>query len=417
MHDSALSSPDSEANELTWREIVDHHLSSMVDELAARLDSDREKAIAERERAVENAVAEGKRAIENAVTAGERAVAEAVAARNNAVAEAVAAGDKALATERARSDAQLALACEQTRRSVSESLNQSLRRLRQATGEQNILQTLSESCAPYTAYSVVLVFENNQARVVAGQGFKAATSHGTDAGASHEFDVAPGDGVESTDLVFDIASAPAVISAIESRDPVVAVASETEISPVLAQKFRQVGEGNSNRKAYLFPVIARHSVVAMLIASEETSLLSAPIELLCEVAGMRLEALMTAPERPKPADLVQLTPSAPAAAAGRLTWDALSPEEQKLHLQAQRMARVRVAEMRLYHENELREGIASGNIYRALQSSIDKAREQFLQNFLARSQTMVDYLHLEILSSLAHDDDRVLGPDYPGPMV
>jgi hypothetical protein len=30
---------------------------------------------------------------------------------------------------------------------------------------------------------------------------------------------------------------------------------------------------------------------------------------------------------------------------------------------------------------------------------------------------MVDYLHLEILRSLAHDDDRLLGPEYPGPMV
>jgi hypothetical protein len=30
---------------------------------------------------------------------------------------------------------------------------------------------------------------------------------------------------------------------------------------------------------------------------------------------------------------------------------------------------------------------------------------------------MVDYLHLEIVRSLAHDDDRLLGSSYPGPMV
>jgi hypothetical protein len=30
---------------------------------------------------------------------------------------------------------------------------------------------------------------------------------------------------------------------------------------------------------------------------------------------------------------------------------------------------------------------------------------------------MVDYLHLEILRSLARDDDRLLGQSYPGPMV
>jgi hypothetical protein len=30
---------------------------------------------------------------------------------------------------------------------------------------------------------------------------------------------------------------------------------------------------------------------------------------------------------------------------------------------------------------------------------------------------MVDYLHLEIVRSLAHDDERLLGAGYPGPMA
>jgi hypothetical protein len=81
------------------------------------------------------------------------------------------------------------------------------------------------------------------------------------------------------------------------------------------------------------------------------------------------------------------------------------------------MARVRVAEMRLYHDNELRTGVAGGDIYGAMQKEIDAARDQFLQEYLSKSPTMVDYLHLEILRSLAHDDDRLLGHNYPGPMV
>ena len=79
--------------------------------------------------------------------------------------------------------------------------------------------------------------------------------------------------------------------------------------------------------------------------------------------------------------------------------------------------RVRVAEMRLYQPNELRSGLEKSNLYGALQSAIDAARTQFLQNFLSKSSTMVDYLHLEIMRSLAHDDDRLLGHEYPGPMV
>lgn len=321
MHDSALSS-----NQLSWREIVDRHHSSLIDELTLRLDSDLQSIIAQ-----------------------------------------------ALAAERARAEAQLVVACDQTRTSQAELLNQSLRRLRTAGGEQNVLQTLSECCAPYTASLVVLVFENNQARVAASHGFSA----GEISAGGISFDA------------LDIVAAPAIVSAIESRDPVVALAADAELSPELAQAFRAAHRGDSECNAYLFPLIARHSVVAMLVSSGSKPLMSAPVELLCEAAGMRLESLLPPPERARPAGLVQL-----ASAAEPLSWNSLSPDDQKLHLQAQRMARVRVAEMRLNHENELRDGVASSDIYGALRSQIDNARDQFRESFLSKSRTMVDYLHL-----------------------
>jgi hypothetical protein len=81
------------------------------------------------------------------------------------------------------------------------------------------------------------------------------------------------------------------------------------------------------------------------------------------------------------------------------------------------MARVRVAEMRLYHDEQVRNGVARGDVYGALQNEIDAARDQFRKAFLSKSPTMVDYLHLELLRSLAHEEDRVLGYGYPGPMV
>jgi len=350
-------------NDLTWRAIVENHHSSLVDELARRLDSDLQRLESDHKDAVA----------------------------------------RALASERFEAEGQRVLACDRARRSQAEGLNQSLRRLRQVNGEEHILQALSESCAPYADRLVVLVFENNQAR--------AATGHGLDAG----------------ELFFDIVSAPAVVAAIDSRDPVVALATEAELSANFAQKLRGPDGDRSDRHAYLFPLLARHSVVAMLVASGSTPLISAPIELLCEAAGMRLETLLPSPGRSREADgkaialeLVQLTPPAGADSTGaveRLTWDSLNPEDQKLHLRAQRMARVRVAEMRLYNEADLRSGVASGDIYAALQPVIDTARNEFLHEFLAKSPTMVDYLHLEVLSSLAHDDDRLLGHNYPGPMV
>jgi hypothetical protein len=81
------------------------------------------------------------------------------------------------------------------------------------------------------------------------------------------------------------------------------------------------------------------------------------------------------------------------------------------------MARVRVAEMRLYSEDSLRQGSGARDVYGALRKPVDAARQEFLHTYLSKSPTMVDYLHLEIVRSLANDDERLLGPDYPGPMV
>jgi hypothetical protein len=277
----------------------------------------------------------------------------------------------------------------EARRSQVESLNQVLRRLRTA-GEEHILKLVAEGCAPFAGQLVVLVFESNQARSAAGSGMEATE-------------------IENGGLAFDTGSAPAIVAAIDSRDPVVALSTEAEISPVLAKAFRSGPDG----KAYLFPVVARQSVMAMLAASAVQ--VSAPIELLCEAAGMRLETFqpVLSPQ------LVSQQANNPAVPNREtpLAWDDLNAEDRKLHLQAQRMARLRVAEMRLYHENEVRSGAATGDIYGALQNEIDAARDQFLQTFLSKSPTMVDYLHLELLRSLAHDDDSLLGHHYPGPMV
>jgi hypothetical protein len=306
---------------------------------------------------------------------------------------------RTIAEEHSKAGSQIRKACDDARRSQAESLNQVLRRLR-ATGEEQILQLAAECCSSYAEQLVVLVFEDNQARYAAGIGIAAT-------------------GDDGTPLSFDISSAPAIVAAIESRDPVTSLGADAEISPVLAKSFSQTFETTQDRKAYLFPVVTRHSVVAMLIAPGIRA--SAPIELICEAAGMRLEALLPAglsARQPDAADLIQSAPAVPASATPAVRpWDGLTTEDQKLHLQAQRMARVRVAEMRLYHESEIRSGAASGNIYGCLQREIDAARDQFLQTFLSKSPTMVDYIHLEILRSLAHDDDRLLGNSYPGPMV
>ena len=317
--------------------------------------------------------------------------------------------------ERARSAAEIEIARESaardTRLAVVESFNQTLRRIRQAATQDAVLDIVLESTA---GKAVVLEVENGQAKSRAIRG---------------------GEGGEFT---FSLESAPAVAGVCDSHDPHVALASESELSPELAIALGADGASAkpdaSARKAYLFPVVARHEVVAVLVVSGEpasAALVPSAMEMLSEAAGLKIEALKAesavAFERatnrelkplPSP-ELVHIaTPSVPETSGAVSTaWTDLSSDDQKLHLQAQRVARVKVAEMRLYHPDELRKGVFESNIYGALGSQIDRARADFLQTFLSKSPTMVDYLHLEILRSLAHEDDRLLGEEYPGPMV
>ena len=87
------------------------------------------------------------------------------------------------------------------------------------------------------------------------------------------------------------------------------------------------------------------------------------------------------------------------------------------HLQAQRFARVRVAEMALYQASQVRAGRLARNLYGTLRSQMDEARQGFHQKFLTTTSGIPDYLHQEMVLVLAQNDTSLLGPDYPGPLA
>jgi hypothetical protein len=149
------------------------------------------------------------------------------------------------------------------------------------------------------------------------------------------------------------------------------------------------------------------------------------LELVTGVAALHAESL-GGTTRPKPAGLLTISgaiwkqPGASSTPADKKSggkWWELTPHERQLHLAAQRFARLHVAEMRLYRLDAVRSGRARLDLYDALRDSIDTAREGFRQKFIGASTTMVDYLHLELLRSLADDDPHLLGHEYPGPLV
>ena len=250
--------------------------------------------------------------------------------------------------------------------------------------------------------AVVLLIENNQARLAAWRNVQLRE--------------------EDEDRPVDLADAAALASCVETRDPVVALASPGEISSILSLALSSVlatESGASTPKAYLFPVTVRQNTVAVMLASGDVT--PAPIELLCEAVGMKLESLDVAPASPAPAPLVNIATvpaqsEKPKPAEDATTWSKLTPEQQALHLRAQRFARVRTAQIRISESEDLRNGTQQGDIYAALRRSIDAARQEYKQSFMVQSPTMVDYLHLELVRSLARENSQLMGPNYPGPI-
>lgn len=88
--------------------------------------------------------------------------------------------------------------------------------------------------------------------------------------------------------------------------------------------------------------------------------------------------------------------------------------DQDLPLRAQRFARVKVAEIQLYDATAVKRGRAARDLYGTLKPQIDAAREAFRERFLMAGQQVADYLHTELLRTLANDDAELLGPSYPG---
>jgi hypothetical protein len=94
----------------------------------------------------------------------------------------------------------------------------------------------------------------------------------------------------------------------------------------------------------------------------------------------------------------------------------LVSREEK-HLRAQRFARVRGAEIQLYHAAAIKQGRASGDVYSVLKTQMDAARDEYREKFLTPMNGTADYLHAEFVRTLANDDPALLGPNYPGPLV
>ena len=109
------------------------------------------------------------------------------------------------------------------------------------------------------------------------------------------------------------------------------------------------------------------------------------------------------------------TAPAPAPAAAGFDLSQLSEEEQKVHKDAKRFAKLLVSEIELYNKAKVSDGRKNGDIYKRLKSDIDRSRQTFEKRFGKTAAKRFDYFHEEVVRTLAANDAALLGADYPGP--
>ncbi len=290
-----------------------------------------------------------------------------------------------IALEGEMAEAASAEAAERVAR-FAEELNQAARRLRQAEKFTELAAVLADCAAPFCDRCAVFEIAGESATVRAGRGVQGGA-------------------------IALLETAGAFRAAIESGDPVSALATPGEVSQAVVNLFGHT----TGERVSLFPL----EKVGFLYACGNVR--HAPLELLAVIAGTAYSAMRKAAP---PAELVSIAsnaavpvshirPAAPAASH----WSDLDPKDQRLHLRAQQFARTEVAQLRLQRSQAVAQGRADANLYGVLRTEINALREAFQQKFLSPSPSMVDYVHLELLRTLANDDAALLGPDYPGPLA
>jgi len=308
-----------------------------------------------------------------------------------------------------RSQEELERGREAARRAMSERLNQTARRLDQADDLPGWASALLDGAAAFSSTVMLFSLINGELQY---------EDHRSERGL----------GLGPLGERIPLIQAPAFAGVVDTQDAVIAMATAAEVSERLASV---VGE-QPDKRVCLLPIVVGQSenkrrVAAVLYVEGDGEPVDVNLlEVIASLAGLRLDArqasqrtVVAAPagNLMAIAPVVTMPGAAPVVApvAGP-DWASMTREEQELHAKAQRFARVRVAEMRLYQAQAVREGREQGRLYSALKGEMERGRAQFKHEFMSVT-SMIDYFHLELVRTLANDDASLLGEDYPGPLV
>ena len=160
------------------------------------------------------------------------------------------------------------------------------------------------------------------------------------------------------------------------------------------------------------PLALAGDVVGILYADAESpnpeSRLSAgAVEILARYAARGIEA-MTAFKVARSLTIPTPSPEPPAPRVDK--------DDDEDVAGARRYARLLVSEIKLYHEQEVREGRAHADLYQRLRSEIESGRREYRRRVANAHLGSSDYFHDEIVRVLADNDPSRLGETYPGPV-
>jgi hypothetical protein len=177
------------------------------------------------------------------------------------------------------------------------------------------------------------------------------------------------------------------------------------------------------------------AAVTEAVEAEEPSKMEAPeqdgLQPPVEEAPAPVVAVSAPPElveTPQPVEAVPPAEPAPAVAlapqgeaetpkAAKLREVLPLNEEEKLHSDARRFARLLISEIKLYNEKQVAEGRARKDLYDRLRRDVERSRDMYEKRVSPAVSRKTDYFHEEIVKILAANDPSALGSDYPGPRV
>jgi hypothetical protein len=100
-----------------------------------------------------------------------------------------------------------------------------------------------------------------------------------------------------------------------------------------------------------------------------------------------------------------------------ITRTAPLDEEEKLHNDARRFARLLVSEIKLYNEQKVADGRRNSDLYDRLKEDIDRSRQMYEKRVAPTVAAKFDYFYDELVNTLAEGNPATLGSDHPGPSV